>query len=137
MDEYRLIYHKKLLLVLSICCGIFIVIIFFGQLMLELLIGHGSVTTENVRQLWWIMICLGGVFVGGAAGQISACSYYACGDTKSPTVISLITYTVNIPVKIIVYNFYSVVGLAVLMSVYFMIDLSCLFFYKYQFSKNE
>jgi peptidoglycan biosynthesis protein MviN/MurJ (putative lipid II flippase) len=82
------------------------------------MIGHGGITTQNVHLLWWIMVALVGVLIGGSAGQVISGAFYAIGDTRTPTMLFIGTYTIYIPIKILVFLRYGVVGLAVVTSVH-------------------
>ena len=114
------VYRRKLLQVGAIGVVCLLIFSIFGQAMLYFLIGHGNVSIENVNELWWIMIWLGGMFIGGVMGQICSSSFYACGDTITPTHMSMITYSVYIPSKVIAFYFLNVVGLAIATSIYYM-----------------
>ncbi|MGZ8163451.1 MAG: murein biosynthesis integral membrane protein MurJ, partial [Methylobacter sp.] len=81
-NGFRQAYYRKLWQVGSIGVAGLLVLGLFGQTVLDLLVGHGNVGADHVKELWWIMIWLGGMFIGGAAGQICSSSFYACGDTK-------------------------------------------------------
>lgn len=120
---FRRTYHRKLLQVGAVSLTGLLILGLFGQAALDLLIGHGSVSASNVAELWWIMIWLGGMFIGGAVGQICSSSFYACGDTLTPTRMSMFTYTIYIPIKVVVFNFWGVVGLAIVTSIYYMTNL--------------
>lgn len=121
---FRRAYRRKLLQVGAICLAALLFLGLLGQALLTFLVGHGSVSASNVTELWWIMIWLGGMFFGGAAGQISSSSFYACGDTITPTRTSAFTYTAYIPAKVMAFYFGGVVGLAITTSVYYMVNLS-------------
>ena len=102
--------------------------------MLNLLVSYGNISADNMKQLWWILIWLGGVLIGGAVGQICASSFYACGDTTTPTHLSIFTYTIYIPGKIVAFNLWGVKGLAIVTSAYYLINLFLLF---YLFKKKQ
>jgi peptidoglycan biosynthesis protein MviN/MurJ (putative lipid II flippase) len=110
--SFRHIYRQRLVSMLALtiaaCAGLF----FIGEPLLHLLIGHGGITAQNVHLLWLIMLALGGLLVGGAAGQITSGAFYAMGDTRTPTMLFIGTYTVYVPIKIIVFLRYGVIGLA-------------------------
>jgi len=120
---FQLIYHRKLLQVTAITIAGLLLLGLIGQATLDLLIGHGSVNVDNVRELWWIMLCLGGVFIGGAAGQICSSSFYASGDTITPTRMSMYTYTSFIPAKVAAFHYGGVIGLAIATSIYYITNL--------------
>lgn len=118
-EEFRRAYLRKLLQVSAISIAGLMFVGLLGEIMLDLMIGYGNVSAGNVEELWWIMIWLGGMFVGGAAGQICSSSFYACGDTLTPTRMSVITYTAYIPIKVAAFYFWGVMGLALVTSVYY------------------
>lgn len=121
---FRRAYRRKLLQVGAISLAGLFILGLLGQALLALLVGHGNVSASNVAELWWIMIWLGGMFFGGAAGQIASSSFYAAGDTITPTRMSVFTYTAYVPVKIASFYFWGVAGLAITTSVYYMTNLS-------------
>ena len=85
---------------------------FAGEPILRLMIGYEGITAANVHTLWWILLALSGVMIGGACGQVVSGAFYAIGDTRTPTVAFIATYTVYIPIKIVVFMRYGVIGLA-------------------------
>lgn len=96
----------------------------FGEHILELLVGRGNVTAANVVELWSIMIWLGGMFFGGVMGQITSSTFYACGDTVTPTKMSIVTYTLYVPAKSAAFLLWGVQGLAITTSAYLMINFA-------------
>ena len=91
--SFRRLYHRKFLQtgIISLL-GIFVFGL-IGQGMLNLLVGYGNISENNIAELWWIMIWLSGMFVGGAMGQLSSSAFYASGDTTTPTRIGIYSYT--------------------------------------------
>lgn len=132
-DGFRRAYHRKLLAVGIISFVGLLALVLIGQEFLTFLVGQGNISASNVTQLWWLMIWLGGMFIGGTMGQICSSSFYACGDTLTPTRISMLTYTVYIPSKVVVFFLWGIAGLAVATSVYYVVNLSLLL---YLFSKK-
>jgi putative peptidoglycan lipid II flippase len=123
-NGFRHTYHRKLLQAGMISLAGLMVLGILGQDLLGLLIGHGSISAANVNELWWIMIWLGGMSVGGIMGQISSTSFYALGDTTTPTRLSIFTFTAYIPCKVAAFYFWGVMGLAIATSIYYMTNLS-------------
>jgi putative peptidoglycan lipid II flippase len=132
-DGFRRAYRRKLLAVGIISIAGLLALVLFGHGALTLLVGHGNVSADNITRLWWIMIWLGGMFIGGTMGQICSSSFYACGDTTTPARISMLTYTVYIPSKVGAFYLWEIVGLAMVTSVYYVVNLSLLL---YLFSKR-
>ena len=79
----------------------YIILLVIGERILNLLIGHGGVTRDNVHLLWLIMVALVGFFIAGAMGVVTSKTFYAMGDTRTPTRMSIVTYTLYIPAKVL------------------------------------
>lgn len=123
IEGFRRAYHRKLLQVGSISLAGLLILGLLGQALLTFLVGHGNVSADNVAELWWIMIWLCGMFIGGAMGQISSSSFYALGDTTTPTRIGIYSYTFYIPVKLALFYYFGVMGLALVTSMFFIVNL--------------
>jgi putative peptidoglycan lipid II flippase len=120
---FRQVYLQKIKLIVIIGLTCVFLIFLMGQDLLRLVVGHGNITSNNINELWWVMIWLCGMFVGGVAGQISSSAFYASGDTKTPTRIGIYSYTLYIPLKVILFYFFGVMGLAITTSVYILVNL--------------
>lgn len=119
---FRKAYHRKIrqICIISLTAGLIFYLV--GQKLLYLLVGHGNVSVDNVVELWWIMIWLAGVFIGGLLGQISSSSFYALGDTSTPTTIGIYSYSFYIPIKLICFYYFGISGLAITTSVFLVIN---------------
>lgn len=115
-------YNRKLLYVGAASLAGFLILAILGQSFLGLLVGYGNVSSKNVRELWWIMIWLGGSFLGGVVGQISSTSFFALGDTTTPTRLGIYSYTVYIPAKVVLYYYCGIKGLALATSAFFIVN---------------
>jgi len=120
--NFRRIYHHRLFWMLGITIAAALGLFVIGEPLLRLMIGHGGITAENVHLLWWIMIALSGVLIGGAAGQVISGAFYAIGDTRTPTMLFIGTFTVYVPIKILAFLRYGVIGLAVVTSVHLVVN---------------
>ncbi len=56
-------------------------------------------------------------------GLITSSTFYAMGDTRTPTRMSIITYTLYIPAKVFGFLRYGLLGLAVVSSAYLFLNL--------------
>jgi putative peptidoglycan lipid II flippase len=121
-DEFRRVYYRKLWQIALISFSGLLVFGLCGQSVLHLLVGHGNVSSDNVKELWWIMFCLAGIFVGGGVAQISSSAFYALGDTTTPTRIGIYSYTFYIPAKFAMFYFFGVAGLALMTSAFFLVN---------------
>jgi putative peptidoglycan lipid II flippase len=132
--NFKQTYRKRLLAMLCLTLTGYAVLLLRGEAILNLLIGHGGVTAENVHLLWWIMVALVGFFVCGASGQITATTFYAMGDTRTPTRLSIWTYSIYIPIKVLVFLHYGLIGLALTTTIYITVNLSLQIFMLERFS---
>ncbi len=120
--NFRRIYRHRLFWMAGLALAACIVLLVFGEPLLHLLIGHGGITAQNVRMLWWIMLGLIGLLIGGTAGQVTAVAFYAMGDTKTPTMLFVWTFTIYVPIKFLVFLHYGLLGLAIATSVHLIIN---------------
>jgi len=120
--NFRHIYRQRLLWVAGLGFAAGIILLVFGEDLLRLMIGHGGITAENVRLLWWIMLALIGLLIGGTAGQATSVAFYAMGDTKTPTMLFVWTFTIYIPIKALVFLHYGLIGLAIATSVHLIVN---------------
>jgi putative peptidoglycan lipid II flippase len=83
-----------------------------GRPALDLLIGHGGVTAGNVSFLWKVMLALALAFAAGCVGQLTSQGFYALGDTRTPTRIGVVTFTLYVPLKFLAFRAFGIYGLA-------------------------
>ncbi|MFN2572493.1 MAG: lipid II flippase MurJ [Gemmatimonadales bacterium] len=124
---FRQAYRTRLVLITAISAVCFVALLAVGPAVLALLVGHGGVTATNVRLLWWLMVALGGVLVGGAAGQIVSSAFYSMGNTTTPTRIGMAGFTVGIALKTGGFLWLGVVGIALGASTYYLLNVCVLF----------
>ncbi|MEO8433354.1 MAG: lipid II flippase MurJ [Pyrinomonadaceae bacterium] len=122
-STFKRIYQRRLLMIGGLAAAGYVILLLAGERILNLLIGHGGVTADNVHLLWLIMVALVGFFIGGAMGQITSTTFYAMGDTSTPTRMSIITFTLYVPAKVIAFMQYGLMGLAVVTSIYLFVNL--------------
>lgn len=120
--QFHHLYRQRLLWVTGLGLAAGIILLVFGEDLLHLMIGHGGITAENVRLLWWIMLALIGLLIGGTAGQVTSVAFYAMGDTKTPTMLFVWTFTIYIPIKALVFLHYGLLGLAIATSVHLIVN---------------
>ena len=119
---FRRIYRQRLLWVAALTLVGTVSMVLFGEPLLRLMIGHGGITAGNVHALWWIMLALVGVFAGGSAGQVTAAAFYSMGDTRTPTILFIWTFTIYIPIKVLAFREYGLIGLALTISAHLVIN---------------
>jgi len=121
--QLRKEYYQRILFVALISFCSIVLLATVGDKILAALLNHSSFDISRVRELWQIMLWLSGAFIGGGIAQITSTAFYACGDTVTPTRLSIITYTIYIPSKFIGYSVAGIYGLALTTSAYYIINL--------------
>ena len=120
-------YRKRLLWMGILTGGGYAALLLEGKYFLGILIGHGGVTEQNIALLQSILICLGGVFIGGALGQILSTAFYAKTDTVTPTKIGAIVFTLGIMFKIFGFFLYGILGIAIGSSLHYLLAVAALY----------
>jgi putative peptidoglycan lipid II flippase len=121
-------YRKRLLWMGILTGGGYVALLLGGKYFLEILIGHGGVTEQNIALLQSILICLGGIFIGGALGQILSTAFYALTDAVTPTKIGAVVFTLGIALKIFGFFLFGILGIAIGSSLHYSIAAAALFF---------
>lgn len=119
---FRHLYRSRLLWMAGISTLGCTLLLVFGESTLRLVVGHGGITADNVRVLWWMMIALLGVLVGGTLGQVTSVAFYAMGDTKTPTSLFIWTFTIYLPIKVFAFFHYGLIGLAITISAHLVVN---------------
>jgi len=118
-SAYRRHYESRLLLLLAITIvGVLIVIA--GGPSVRIFVAKFGIGPGNVYTLWLTLIALGGTLVGGVLVQATAGAFYGMGNTKTPTKVSTVLYSLYIPIKILAFIKFGLIGLALSMSSYFL-----------------
>lgn len=110
-------FKREVLHTIAVLLGwgtvVFLVIAIAGQQILTLLFERAAFGPLEVNLLWLIMLSLGGVWFSGLIGQVLATSFYSVMDTKTPTRIGIIGFTIGIPIKMLGFYLFGVIGIAV------------------------
>lgn len=128
-EGFRRTYRHRLASMAGLMASGFVILLVAGKPLLTLLIGHGGITSENIHQLWLLMLALIGVPAAGGLGQISSQAFYAMGDTQTPTKLGVWTYTAFIPLKIAAFAQFGLVGLGTSISLFIFVNLVLQLFY--------
>jgi putative peptidoglycan lipid II flippase len=124
---FRQAYRNRLVWNTVVTVAFFAALLVTGPWALTVLVGHGGVTVDNVRLLWWLLLALGGVLVGGAAGQIVSSAFYSMGNTATPTRVGMVGFTIGIALKAVGFMELGIVGIAVGASAYYLFNVGVLF----------
>lgn len=122
-ELFRKIYRRKLF---QVAIAGFLGLLFFavlGRQFLSILVEYRKVSGQDVELLWMMMLLMSGQFVIGNLGMVMTSMFYAVGDTKSPTIVGIYAYTFGIFFKISLFYWMGNLGLALGVSIYFLISL--------------
>ena len=97
-----------------------------GRPVLGLIFGRGEFSADRVAHLWWLLLLLSGVWVGGPLGQILSTSFYVQGDTRTPTRVGIVGFTLAIGLKLFAFRRYGIEGLALAASAYYVLNATAL-----------
>jgi putative peptidoglycan lipid II flippase len=99
-------------------------LIVIGQPILGLALEHGKFGADDSRLLWLILVLSCGQFIWGALGSLVAGAFYAQGDTRTPTWLGILSFTIGLGIKILMFNYYGVYGLAIAISIFFSMTIA-------------
>jgi putative peptidoglycan lipid II flippase len=116
-QDFQRVYRKRLRWVSLLTGAAVLAVVFAGEPVLRLAIGR-NLSADKVRLLWVTLCAMGGFLVGGAIGQISAAAFYATGDTKTPTKVGILGFTLGSALKIIGLVKFGLIGMAVATSLH-------------------
>jgi putative peptidoglycan lipid II flippase len=117
-EEFLGSYWKRLAFAFKVSLVPVVAFLIAGRPLLRLLEGHGGVTAANVGSLSLVMIALSGGVVAGVVGFISSAAFFAHGDTKTPTRIGVVSFTLYVPAKMISFHYLGLVGMALATSLF-------------------
>ncbi|WP_191965543.1 murein biosynthesis integral membrane protein MurJ [Oryzomonas sagensis] len=132
-NTFKDISKKRLSVVVWLTGIILLVIIVIGRPILSVVFGHGRFLAAQLQYFWLILIALAGVLIGGAMGQILSTSFYAKGNTHTPTKIGVIGFSIGIVLKLTGFNLFGVIGVALANSIYLFLNA---FIMQYYLTKN-
>jgi putative peptidoglycan lipid II flippase len=118
--EFYRISRQRLVWVAGVAFAALAIGAVFGQLALSLVFGHGRFGPAELDLLWKLSMALGGMWVGGAIGQVLSASFYAQGDTTTPTIVGVVGFTVGIVLQVCGFMVLGVLGIALGSTLYYL-----------------
>ena len=70
--RFNKIYKQRLLLSFIFSGICYLIIIFFGQWVLDFVFNLKKITAVDVHQLWWLLVLLGGYLIFGLLGYVTS-----------------------------------------------------------------
>lgn len=113
------LYNRRLAILALISCGTVVLLWLAGREGLTLLLGHGKMSDVDIAALWEIMLASAGVLVFACIGVIVVGAYYAVGDTRTPTYLSMASFSVFVAIKYFAFHSLGAIGVALAATCYF------------------
>lgn len=100
-----------------------VALVLVGRPILSLAMESGRFGASDTRTLWLLLVMTSGMFVAGSLGSLVAGAFYARGDTHTPTILGSISFTLAIGLKIAMFWAFGLFGVAVAISLYYLMSL--------------
>lgn len=113
LPELRKDYLHAAMVALLMALSLWTVVWLAGSRGLELLVGYGSVTTQNIQSLMQLMLVLGAMPVAGIFGQLAAACLYGLGATAKVTRVGIINFFIAVGMKFLLFWQFGLIGLAI------------------------
>jgi putative peptidoglycan lipid II flippase len=117
---FQRVMRRRLTGLLGVALGSLVALVLLGLPILEAIFGRQEFGPGEIRQLWMLLLALGGVWVGGSAGQILATAFYAQGDTRTPVRIGAIGFTLATLLKVPGFFLFGIWGVAITASLQYL-----------------
>ena len=119
---------KRFCFLMGITLILFIAFAFLGKPILILATEFARFDKFDPEMIWYFGLALFGTFVGDFVMTFVSSAFYSNGDTRSPSLILMSTYTLFIPLRFLSFTWYGTIGLAITSSLFSLSTLSILFF---------
>jgi putative peptidoglycan lipid II flippase len=122
-EDFYKKYTRRFWLLLLISIIVYVGLLIVGKPILALIFSFKNFSAADVHRLWVILVLLFGFWFGGLIGNLTTGTFYTQGDTKTPTIIFIINFTLYVPIKIYCFHRYGITGLALSISFYMLLNL--------------
>jgi len=131
--EFRSQYRKQSVMVAVPSLVVVLTVVFAGVVALRLLPATparavvGSLSAESLSKMFRVLVFMSGLLPCLALANSLINGYYAKGDTRTPTQVGVIAYTMGMGVKIAGYYAGGIMGMAISVSAYAVVYCMVLF----------
>lgn len=124
LSLFSKILTRALWVILGICLVGVAVFWLFGQQLTLWVMAQGKFTSNDANELWILLLLSAGMFIAGTMSTLTSGAFYAISDTRTPTWLGSLAFTIGILLKILMFNYYGLHGLALAISFYYLLSLS-------------
>lgn len=111
--------RRMVLVVLPVIVGLS----FFAHSSIKTLLERGQFSAHDTTQVSLVLIALVGFFIASAVGDLVSKSFYAIGDTRTPSIVGAAAFTIGMGLKVLGVTYWGVFGLAVATSIYTLLSV--------------
>lgn len=115
-------------LLLAVAVLIIAGLLIFGGPSLSLLFAHKAMSAQDVHRLLVLLLSLGGMLLADSIVYFTYSSFYSAGDTVTPTIATALVYSVSVVARIAAFHFAGIIGLALAISGYYLLNAGVLLF---------
>lgn len=116
-DQFAQLTRRRLGLVLALSGVAWLGLLVVGRTIMLVALARW-LTGQQIELLHALLVALIGVWIGGAAGQLFTTAFFSYGNTVTPTTVGIVGFTLGIPLKLLFFWRWGVLGLAVATSLY-------------------
>ncbi|RXD02151.1 virulence factor MviN [Sphingomonas sp. UV9] len=120
---FYLVLRRTFIVMGGIGIAAVLALIVVGQPLLAAAIQFGRFGAKDSQTLWLLLVLTSGMFVAGSLGSLVSGAFYARGDTRTPTLLGSLSFTLAIGVKVLMFWLYGLVGVAIAISLYYLMSL--------------
>lgn len=117
-DEIAHCWRFLAVLMIPICVGLAL----FSRPAVADLLERGAFTPADTRAVAWLLVLYIGAIIAASVGEVAAKVFFAMNNTRTPTVILAISFTVGLVLKFALAPLFETAGLAIATSLYMLLS---------------
>lgn len=114
--EFARVLKRGFIITSAFCAACIAALALIGEPVLTMLLAYGRFDAGHTHQLWLILLLASGVFILGASSSLLAGAFYARRDTRTPTLLGSVSFTISMAVKLFMFRYMGIFGLALAVS---------------------
>jgi len=122
-QQFRALCRKHLGWMAWVTGAASLALLVFGEPLLRLVFERRDFTLGDVHALWLAILAMSGLLVGGGLGQIYSTTFYAQGNTATPTAIGVVGYTIGIGLRVLGLHVWGLYGIAIAVSAHYLLNV--------------
>ncbi len=121
-DEFRREVASAVRCLAVILVPIAFALLFYSEPLIADLLERGQFTAADSRAVGLLLVLYVGMIIGAGAGEITSKVFYSLSDTRTPTVLGVVTFSTGLILKIALVGRYGAAAVAGATSFYFLLS---------------